>query len=242
MLDMRPESLDKIYFSDQSRIVLGSDKQWVWYRRGEEIPSASIATHKFPPSRMIFAVIGPGYKSKLLLVDDSIDSDKYIDNLAALGFIEDLDRMHGPLLWIFQQDGAACHTSAKSLEWLEEKCDLVVDWPSKSPNLSPIQLLWAILKRIVNKFAPQTIEELKTALLESWELIGQRTIDKLCASFRNRLVCCQEEQGASISKHLFRLGEGDAMKDFVERNAIRLPWTEEEDRLILELRTRFGTQ
>jgi transposase len=30
MLDMRPESLDKIYFSNESRIVLGSDKQWVW--------------------------------------------------------------------------------------------------------------------------------------------------------------------------------------------------------------------
>jgi transposase len=71
--------------------------------------------------------------------------------------------MHGPLQWIFQQDGAACHTSAKSLERLEENCDLIVNWPSNSPNLSPIELLWAILKRIVNKFAPQTIEELKTA-------------------------------------------------------------------------------
>jgi transposase len=73
-----PSWLPKIHFSDESRFVLGDDKRWVWYRRGEYNPSAMRSTRKFPPAVMIFAVIGPNYKSKLLFVDGTINTDKYI--------------------------------------------------------------------------------------------------------------------------------------------------------------------
>jgi transposase len=242
MLQMRPESLGLIYFSDESRIVLGSDRQWVWYRRGEENESANVATGKFPPSLMIFAVVGIGYKSKLLLVDGSIDTDKYIENLNELNFIEDLNQLHGVLQWVFQQDGATCHTSEKAMEWIEGNCDVIADWPANSPDLSPIELLWAILKRLVNKFEPKTVEELNIALMKSWELIGEMTIDKLCLGFRERLHCCLENSGASIGKDLFRLGERDAMKDFVIMNSIHKTWTAEEDRLLMEKFREFGAR
>jgi hypothetical protein len=52
-----PGWLPRIHFSDESRFVLGDDKRWVWYRRGEENDSAMRSTQKFPPSVMIFGVI-----------------------------------------------------------------------------------------------------------------------------------------------------------------------------------------
>jgi hypothetical protein len=43
---------------------------------------------------MVFAMIGLGYKSNLLIVDGSIDSDQYVQNLEDLGFIKELDRKY----------------------------------------------------------------------------------------------------------------------------------------------------
>jgi hypothetical protein len=42
-----PGWLPLIHFSDESRFVLGDDKRWVWYRRGEENESAM---HTIPDS------------------------------------------------------------------------------------------------------------------------------------------------------------------------------------------------
>jgi transposase len=41
-----PSSLPLIHFSDESRIVLGDDKQWIWYRRGENNDSATLVSMK----------------------------------------------------------------------------------------------------------------------------------------------------------------------------------------------------
>jgi hypothetical protein len=60
---------------------------------------------------MVFAVIGVGYKSDLLMVEGSIDTDRYIQNLDLLGFMSALDQKYRPLCWIFQQDGVPTHTS-----------------------------------------------------------------------------------------------------------------------------------
>jgi hypothetical protein len=74
---------------------------------------------------MIFGVIGPNYKSKLIVVEGTINTEKYIQSLTGLGTFEELDRLHGALNWIFQQDGAPRHTSQMLVDWIEENCDLL---------------------------------------------------------------------------------------------------------------------
>jgi transposase len=232
MLSMK-EISTKIHFSDESRVVLGDDKGWIWYRAGEDNPNASVSSKKFPESLMVFAVIGVDFKSDLLVVQGTIDTDQYLQNIEQLAFIEALDEKHGPFGWIFQQDGAPCHTSRKALDWLEESVDLIVDWPANSPDLSPIELLWAILKQLIKRIRPDTIEDLKNALIAAWALIPQSSIDKLCEGFENRLELCLANGGQSISNQLWRLTERHATKDFLEANQIRTPWTASEDEQLI---------
>jgi hypothetical protein len=89
---------------------LGGDKRWIWYREGEDNGSASISSIKFPPSVMIFAVIGIGFQSNFLLVEGSINTDRSLQNCDRLGFIDVLNEKHGMFGWIFQQDGKVVHT------------------------------------------------------------------------------------------------------------------------------------
>jgi transposase len=136
-----PVWLGLIHFSDEPRFVIGDNKHWPWYRRGEENDSAMHPTEKVPPSLMIFGAIGPNYKSKVPFVEGRINAEKYIQKLTDLGIFEELDRLHGAFNWIFQQDGAPCHTSQMAVDCIEENCHLLSGWPANSPVLNPIALV-----------------------------------------------------------------------------------------------------
>jgi transposase len=56
------------------------------------------------------------------------------------------------------------------------------------PDLSPLELCWAILKKAVTILMPTTIEQLKEIVTHAWEQIPQRSIDRLCLSFPARLL------------------------------------------------------
>jgi transposase len=59
-----------------------------------------------------------------------------------------------------------------------------VDWPTSSPDLSSIELLWVIRKKMARRIQPQTTEKLKNELVAAWTLIPQITIDQLCQEFQ----------------------------------------------------------
>lgn len=46
----------------------------------------------------------------------------------------------------YQQDGATCHTSKKSMEYFNKKGIRIFEHPAKSPDLSPIEHIWPHLK------------------------------------------------------------------------------------------------
>jgi transposase len=242
MLKWRDDQLQSICFSDESRVVLGDDKQWVWYRRGEDNPSACFQTAKYPQGVMVFAVIGVGYKSKLLIVDGTINTQKYIENCHNLGFIHDLDQKHGCFGWTFQQDDAPCHMSQESLDWLEESADVLSGWPANSPDLSPIELCWAILKKAVSAEHPDTLPRLREVLHDAWAGIRQSSIDKLCLSFKNRLMLCKDRGGQSISNDLWIMCDMECLGRYgTQHEPLRLPWTDEEDQMLIHLHAVRGS-
>ena len=54
-------------------------------------------------------------------------------------------------------------------EFLKENFPEVMDWPSNSPDLNPIENLWAIIKRNVELRKPKNLSKLEQFLGEEWE-------------------------------------------------------------------------
>ena len=94
---------------------------------------------------------------------------------------------------IFMQDGARAHTAAATSEWLRENEIQFWDkevWPPNSPDLNPIENVWAILEDLMisDKGEPRTLAQLEKSLVESWNKIKLETLENLYLSMPSRIL------------------------------------------------------
>ena len=79
------------------------------------------------------------------------------------------------------------HTSKFVTKWLQEKKVDVLEWPSQSPDLNPIENLWTELKRRVRKRKPTNLVQLHQICQEEWVKIPPEYCKRLIQSYPNRL-------------------------------------------------------
>lgn len=85
------------------------------------------------------------------------------------------------------------------MEYLAKKeVETLPDWPPRSPDLSPIENMWAIIQRRVDSHGPTTYKHLKQFILEEWEKIPMEVVNNLCGSFEGRLRRCLASKGMPI--------------------------------------------
>ncbi len=66
-------------------------------------------------------------------------------------------------------------------------------WLACSPDLSPIENVWRILKRKMRQRRPRTVAHLKTCLQEECDKITPETLPYLVSSVPKCLKCCEKE-------------------------------------------------
>ena len=84
--------------------------------------------------------------------------------------------------WRLQQDNDPKHTSRIAREFLGNNVPEVMDWPSNSPDLNPIENLWAIVKRNVEMRRPKNLTELESFFGEEWDKIPNSLLISLVDS------------------------------------------------------------
>ncbi|GFX87382.1 transposable element Tcb1 transposase [Trichonephila clavipes] len=90
---------------------------------------------------MVWGAIGYMSRSPLVRIDGTLNSTRYISGLlrpVALCFIRVL---RNPT---FKQDNARQHVAGIVRTFLETENVLLLSWPVRSPDLSPIENIWLL--------------------------------------------------------------------------------------------------
>lgn len=78
-----------------------------------------------------------------------------------------------------------------------KKIDLLHPWPPHSPDLSPIENCWRILKSPVRQRQARGDAELKAFLHEEWDKITQEEINNKILTMPDRIISCKARNGFS---------------------------------------------
>lgn len=185
------EDWKKVIWSDETKINLfGSDgRRYVRRRDGTRLLSKNLTpTVKHGGgSIMLWGCFNYKGIGELHIIKGTMDRYVYtkILNTSLKRSIDkfDLDR------FIFQQDNDPKHTSAHTKNYCAENNIDVMDWPSQSPDLNPIENLWHIFKENVAKRLPKNLKHLEELCKEEWKNLDTKLIEKLVLSMKNR---CRE--------------------------------------------------
>jgi transposase len=195
------EDWRRVVFSDETKINrLGSDgRSWVWKKPGGVLTEQHVqGTVKFGGgSLMIWGCMMAHGVGNACRIDGRMDaelytrilSDELVQSVEYYGL--ELDEI------VFQQDNDSKHTSHTAQKWFEDNGVEVLEWPAQSPDLNPIEHLWAHLKRQLSGYntSPTSMHELWQRVEAEWNKIPAQVCIDLIDSMPRRVAAVLKAKG-----------------------------------------------
>lgn len=190
--EMLEIDFSRVLITDESIFQLQGNNVKVWSR---SVPKKEFS--KFPIKVMVWGAMSQRGRLPLIFCEGNVNSERYCNIIDAI--TDDADVLY-PDGWSLQQDNARPHTSAFTRRWLHNRDIDVVAWPVASPDLSPIENVWWLMKREVEAAVPRTLQELQIAVQEAWEVVNDLHCEKLMSTIKDRFRKCIQLEGECISR------------------------------------------
>ncbi len=102
---------------------------------------------------------------------------------------------------IFQQDNAPCHKAKITMDFLKKSDIEVLYWPPYSPDINPIENIWALIKKKIIKenFVINNQKDLVLSVEKLFYDIDDETLKNLSDSVPNRLKELIDNQGLWVN-------------------------------------------
>lgn len=99
--------------------------------------------------------------------------------------------------FLLQHDNCPIHRARIVREFIEQENIDVLPWCSKSPDLNPVENVWAKMEKFIRQhnFRPRNIDELQHKILEAWQEITPDFTAQLVSSMPRRLLNVIELNG-----------------------------------------------
>jgi len=100
--------------------------------------------------------------------------------------------------FVFQQDNNPKHTAKITQTFFKSSRMKVLDWPPQSSDLNPIENLWSILDKKIDKTGVTNTENYFVAIKEAWEELDEKYLQNLVESMPKRLQAVIKAKGSQI--------------------------------------------
>uniref|UniRef100_A0A8C7SD41 Tc1-like transposase DDE domain-containing protein n=1 Tax=Oncorhynchus mykiss TaxID=8022 RepID=A0A8C7SD41_ONCMY len=182
--DWTAEDWGKVIFSDESPFQLfgAFGKTLVRRRQVERYhQSCVMPTVKHPETIHVWGCFSAkGVGSLTILPKNTATNKEWYQHILREELLPTIQEQFGDEQCLFQHDGAPCHKAKVITKWLgEQNIDILGPWSGNSPDLNPIENLWSILKRRVDKQKPTNSDQLQALIMQEWAAISQDVAQKL---------------------------------------------------------------
>ena len=181
------ESTFQIVFGNHGRRVLRAKEE-------KDHPDCYQCKVQKPASVMVWGCVSAHGMGNLHICEGTINAERYIQVLEQ-HMLPSKRRLFQGRPCLFQQDNAKPHSARVTTAWLRSKRVQVLDWPACSPDLSPIENVWRIMKRKIRQRRPRTVEQLKSYIKQEWERIPPTKLQQLVSSVPKRLLSVVKRKG-----------------------------------------------
>ena len=182
-----------VVFSDESILQRNTAQQFVRSVKGRvSLESSTISIGRWDPKIMVWGCISAQKVGRLVFIEGTVNGPAY-KRLLENNLIQSFRRLKGGAL-LFQHDGAGAHKADDVGSFLEGNKILSLPWPAQSPDLNPIENLWAYLKRQL-KASYDNMQDLRDDVERAWNQIDRSLLQSLYNSLPDKLQAVIKAKG-----------------------------------------------
>ena len=194
------EDWGKVIFSDESpyRLFGASGKKLVRRRQSECYhQSSAMPTVKHPETIHVWDCFSAkGVGALTILPKNTAMNKEWYQHILREQLLSTIQEQFGDEQCIFQHDGALCTKAKVITQWLGERnINILGPCPGNSPDLNPIENLWSILKRRVDKQNLTNSDKLQALIMQEWAAISQDVAQKLIDSMPGQIAEVLKKKG-----------------------------------------------
>ena len=156
-----------------------------------------VQTPKYAAKVSVWASISTFGKLSITFYDGNLNQYSYQSILEA-HLYPAANRFGGRRVWVLLQDGAPCHRAHSTKLSILQHAGEMIEWPAASPDINPIENVWALIKAAVARRLPQDHNELRACIMEEWHNLDNSIVSDIALSMHDRVIELINEEGGYI--------------------------------------------